>query len=258
MEQNEGLTPKTIYEMIAELGFRKYFHFGGFKATQELISLIPFDDTKSVLEVGCASGKTSCYLARSYGCQVTGIDMLPGMVDRANERARREGVTELVKFRVGDAQALTFGTDSFDIVMGEFITGLLPDKRKGVKEYSRVAKPGGVIGFNEGTWIKSPPPDGLTDYLRNTVGFQGDILTPGEWQSTFEEAGIVDLAIQAHQVETLKNPKDDMTDMLRALPKVLSMYFSNPLFRKFIKVSLTLPKTLLDYFGYGLYVGKNG
>jgi ubiquinone/menaquinone biosynthesis C-methylase UbiE len=75
------------------------------------------------------------------------------MVERAKERARAEGVTGSVEFKVGDAQNLPLGDDLFDIVLGEFITGLVDDKESAVSEYVRVAKPGGTIGLNEATWL---------------------------------------------------------------------------------------------------------
>lgn len=258
MKANQQLTPKTIYEMVAELGFRKYFHFGGLQATQELIRLLPLDPTKTVLEVGCASGKTACYLAKTYGCKVVGIDLLPGMVNNARERARREEVKGLVEFRVGDALALPLDEDVFDIVMGEFITGLLPDKPKALGEYCRVAKPGAVIGLNEATWVKSPPPPGLPEYLRNTVGLQGEILSSEGWLALLEASGIQGITVEIHQVKTIKNTKDDFADLLRAFPRVMNMYLRKPTFRKFIKTSLFIPDNLLDYFGYGIYTGRNG
>jgi len=54
-----------------------------------------------------------------------GVDILPGMVERANERAKAEGVEERVYFKVGDAQELPLDDDLFDVVLGEFITGLV-------------------------------------------------------------------------------------------------------------------------------------
>lgn len=33
------LTPASIYELVAELGFKKYFHLGGFEATRALIKM---------------------------------------------------------------------------------------------------------------------------------------------------------------------------------------------------------------------------
>jgi len=39
--------------------------------------------------------------------------------------------------------------------VGEFITGVLDNERRGTNEYLRVAKPGGYVGLNEATWIKT-------------------------------------------------------------------------------------------------------
>ena len=132
---DDSLTPSRIYELVAEVGFKKYFHLGGFDATKALIDLCPINENSRVIDIGCASGKTACYLARIYGCNVIGVDILPGMVERAKERARAERVTGSVEFRVGDAQQLPLEDALFDIVLGEFITGLVDDKERALSEY---------------------------------------------------------------------------------------------------------------------------
>lgn len=35
----DQLTPEVIYKLVAEVGFRRYFHFGGAEATREPIAL---------------------------------------------------------------------------------------------------------------------------------------------------------------------------------------------------------------------------
>jgi cyclopropane fatty-acyl-phospholipid synthase-like methyltransferase len=67
---DERLTPSNIYELVAEVGFKKYFHLGGFAATRALIDLCPINENSRVIDIGCASGKTACYLARIYHCHV--------------------------------------------------------------------------------------------------------------------------------------------------------------------------------------------
>ena len=131
----ETLTPRAIYELVAEAGIRSHFHLGGLAATRELAELCRIDASKQVLEVGCGSGKTACYLARNHGCQVVGVDFLKRMIDRSNERAAREDVSDRVAFAVGDAQGLPFEDNHFDAVIGEFITGLVDDKTGAVTEY---------------------------------------------------------------------------------------------------------------------------
>ena len=150
-KERDQLSPEVIYYLVADVGFRREFHFGGLEATRELVELCHIDKNKYVLDVGYGSGKTACYVAKRYGCRVVGVDLLERMIDRSNERAKREGVEDRVRFRVADAQNLPFEDNLFDVVVGEFITGLLDDKRRGVNEYLRVTKPGGYVGLNEAT-----------------------------------------------------------------------------------------------------------
>lgn len=255
-KMDDRLTPSSIYELIAEVGFKKYFHLGGLDATRALIDLCPVNANSHVIEIGCASGKTACYLARRYGCSVTGVDILPGMVELAKARARAEGVTGKVDFMVGDAQKLPVGDDLFDIVLGEFITALVDDKEGAIREYIRVAKPGGTIGLNEATWLKASPPQEIIGFLDRTAGFKGELFAIDGWKNLLERSGIKQIRAGTYKSETLCDPKEDIKDLVRSFPKVLYSLIRRPRFRVFIKMSMAAPNNLLDYFGYALYVGR--
>jgi ubiquinone/menaquinone biosynthesis C-methylase UbiE len=233
MKMDERLTPSNIYELVAEVGFKKYFHLGGFAATRALIDLCPINENSRVIDIGCASGKTACYLARIYHCHVVGVDILPGMVERAKERA-----------------------NLFDIVLGEFITGLVDDKESAVSEYVRVAKPGGTIGLNEATWLKVPPPQEIIGFLDRTVGFKSELFTTEGWKELLERSGMKEIIVRNHKAESLSDPKEDIKDLIRSFPRVVYSLIRRPMFREFIKKSIAVPNNLLDYFGYGLFVGR--
>ena len=256
MENKKRLSPEVIYEQVAYIGFRKYFHLGGMKATAELIELCGIDKDTYVLDVGCGTGKTACYLAKNYGCKVVGIDILERMIERANERARREHVEDRVEFRVADAQNLPFKDETFDRVIGEWITGLLEDKERATKEYFRVTKSGGYVCLNEATWIKTSPPKELAEYISQTFGIKGEIPTSDGWQGLLKDSGLRDIKVKTYQVNTLSNNWGDLKDLMRVFHKALYLYIKSPAFRKFIKETLSLPKNLLEYFGYGIYVGR--
>lgn len=255
MQANKQLTIESIYELVADVGFKKYFHLGGKKATEELVGLCHIDKNKYILDVGCASGKTACYIAGQYGSQVVGIDLSQKMVKRADERANKEGVVELVRFETADAQALPFEDNSFDVVIGEFITGLLADKRKAVDGYLRVTKPGGYIGLNEATWVKSPPPRELVEHLANTFGVKGEILTAHGWQYLLENTGLRNLIVRKYKVDAIGNKREDLKDLLGVLHRALYMYIRSSAFRVFINKAFSIPNNLVEYFGYGIYVG---
>jgi ubiquinone/menaquinone biosynthesis C-methylase UbiE len=246
-----------MYEMMAGIGFRRHFHLGGWEATTQLLELCHLDRDSFVLDVGCASGKTACYVASEYGCMVVGVDILDKMIDRANERAQREGVQDMVSFRQADAQELPFEDNLCDVVIGEFITGLLDDRQKGVSEYIRVAKAGGIVGLNEATWLKTPVPEDIVQYLATTFGFQGDLLnlTPEYWKGLLADAGLRDMVAMTDQAEALSSRTESVKETLRVLHKVVYMYVRKPAFRKLLGASVSMPENLLDYFAYGIYVG---
>jgi arsenite methyltransferase len=249
------LTPQTIYQLVAEVGFRRHFHLGGMEATRELLARCSLDASTYVLDVGCASGKTACHIAREYGSRVVGVDLLARMVERASERAAREGVQDRVCFRIADAQDLPFEDDAFDIVLGEFITGLLEDKERALAGYVRVVKSGGCVALNEATWIKSPPPRELVEYLASVFGIQGDILPAEGWVELLARAGLRNVESAIHEAGALSNSWEDIKDVLRVGHRVLYQYIRSATFRRFIQETLSVPKNLLEYFGYGMYAG---
>ncbi len=128
---------KTFFDYAAGVGLTK--HIGGKTATDELVGLCEIGESKYVLDVGCGVGVTPCYLAREYGCKVVGVDILEGMIERANERVVRENLRDKLELRVADAQGLPFANDTFDAVITESVTAFPDNKQQAIREYHRVA-----------------------------------------------------------------------------------------------------------------------
>ena len=66
-----------------------------------------------LLDVACGSGQLALWAARD-GIKVTGVDIAPNLVQRAQVRANAEGLN--ARFMEGDAEALPFEDASFDVV----------------------------------------------------------------------------------------------------------------------------------------------
>ncbi len=115
----------SYFELQAYIGTTK--HMGGLETTRELFELCGINEDTFVLDVGCGAGATACYLAKTYGCRVVGVDLRESMVALSNERAQRERLTDadnkhpLVEFRVADAQDLPFNDAHFDVVLCESV-----------------------------------------------------------------------------------------------------------------------------------------
>lgn len=75
------------------------------------------------------------------GASLTAIDLVPGMIRRLRQRARRLGVP--VETRVMDAQRLDFADASFDGALLNLILAIVPDPVRCAREVARVLRPGG-------------------------------------------------------------------------------------------------------------------
>jgi ubiquinone/menaquinone biosynthesis C-methylase UbiE len=125
---------------------------------------------QKVLDVATGSGNAALSAARR-GCEATGIDYVPALVQRARERAVAERVP--ARFEVGDCEEIPFPDNSFDAVLSVYGSMFAPDAEKAAAELVRVCKPGGVIGMANwtpaGFWGQAfaltakylPPPPGV-------------------------------------------------------------------------------------------------
>jgi SAM-dependent methyltransferase len=98
-----------------------------------------------VLDVGCGFGLETLRLARAVqpGGAVTGIDSSAGFVAEGRRRAAAAGLD--VTFRHGDAQALPFPDDSFDVARAERVLVYLADPAAALAEMVRVTRRGGRL-----------------------------------------------------------------------------------------------------------------
>jgi ubiquinone/menaquinone biosynthesis C-methylase UbiE len=251
-----------FFDFAAEVGLTK--HLGGVEATEELAQLCHIDEEKYVLDVGCGAGVTPCFLAKRYGCRVVGVDIVERMIERSRERAKREGVADRVEFRVADAQDLPFEDNLFDAVITESVTALPEDIWGTVAEYARVTKPGGYVGLNESTWRKVPPPPDVVAWVGQDVGGSAKPMTADEWVGFLEGAGLKEIVVRTYDVDMQNEAKAifrryGCRGMLGVYGRMLSLYARNPAYRRFLRgvrrggVSL---EELVEYYGYGLYVGR--
>jgi len=253
---------QTFFDFAAEVGITK--HIGSLEATKALIELCHISRGKYVLDVGCGVGATPCFIAKKFGCRVVGVDILPAMVERSKERARREGLIDQVEFRVADAQDLPFDDGLFDAVITESVTAFPKDKQKAVDEYVRVTKRGGYIGLNESTWLKSPPPPELLAWASQDLGANIGPLTSGDWTGLLANAGLSEIITKTFAIDLRDEGKGMLRrygwgGMLGIMGRMLSLYVASPAYRKFVKEvreNEITPTNLEEYFGYGLYVGR--
>jgi SAM-dependent methyltransferase len=115
-----------------------------------------------LLEVGCGTGVLDRWLARRSGGanRIVGMDINPFTLRQARALVRQEGLEHLISFEEGDAEALPFPDNSFDVVMSSTVIQRV-DADRMLPEMVRVAKPGGRVavighGHDMPRWVNLP------------------------------------------------------------------------------------------------------
>ena len=134
--EDRRLTPE-------QLGALDQFHTRGLAATAELAKLAGISRDTSVLDVGSGVGGPARFLAATYGCRVTGVDLSEPFVDAARYLTARTGQSEQVSFETASALELSFGDGRFDVVLLQHVAMNISDRARLYREIHRVLKEGG-------------------------------------------------------------------------------------------------------------------
>jgi ubiquinone/menaquinone biosynthesis C-methylase UbiE len=118
------------------------------RAAEALVEVVCQRAVGRALDVATGPGTSAVLLAgKVQGCRVVGIDVAPGMVEQASQRAQRLGLPE-VRFEVASALSLPFGACAFDAVLCSSAIYYMPDFESALREWLRVLRPGGMLAFS--------------------------------------------------------------------------------------------------------------
>ncbi len=131
----------TRYDLINDIqsfGFHRYWK-------RRLVRLAKPAPGMRALDVCCGTGDLAFMMA-GCGAEVVGLDFSEPMLEVAKTRASQKprGDTK-TRFVQGDALALPFPNDSFDIVTVGYGLRNLADFETGLREMKRVTKPSGRL-----------------------------------------------------------------------------------------------------------------
>src|SRR3569833_4012699 len=112
-----ALGPDDMRLTPQQLSAHDQFHTRGLPATADLGKLSGIIEKMSVLDVGAGVGGPARFLAATYGCRVTGIDLSEPFVAAARYLTARTGQQAKVSFEIGSALELPFDDAGFDVVL---------------------------------------------------------------------------------------------------------------------------------------------
>lgn len=152
---------KDVFEEIAEyydkmngimsMGMVKGWHKFMFKKAGDITG-------KKVCDVGCGTGEISFMAAERVGAEgeVIGVDITPGMLEMAKRKMAEMDLPKDVDFRVGDALAMDYDDNTFDLVTSGYMLRNVTNIQQAVNEMYRILKPGAKVVVAELAKPKNP------------------------------------------------------------------------------------------------------
>jgi SAM-dependent methyltransferase len=178
------------------------------------------------------------------------------MIEWARDRARRDGVEDLVELRVADLRELPFEADRFDIVIAESVLAFVDDKAQAIRELVRVTKPGGYIGLNELVAVEEIPED--VAQVARDLGTE--VLSGGDWRAIWADSGLGDRVIKFHRIDPVVEIRSRMRWMglrwlARAWVRAAWLLATRPDLRDSVRTVMGGAKAL-DAWAYALLAGR--
>ena len=183
------------------------------RAAPEFLAWLALPAGKRWLDVGCGTGALSqTILANAQPAGVAGVDPSEGFLAFARARVPQ------AEFHVGDAQALTFEDDSFDVAVSGLVLNFVPDAAKAVGEMRRVVRPGGTVAayvwdyagemqLMRRFWAAAVALDPAAGALDEAIRFS--LCRPDALRALWTAAGLQDIEVRTIDVPTVFKDFDD-------------------------------------------------
>ena len=138
---------------------------GGNAESEKALSLAMIDRTAplKIADIGCGTGASTILLAHLLEAQITAVDFLQDFLEVLERRAKNMGLSEKVTTLCCSMDNLPFRDEEYDVFWSEgaiYNIGF----EKGVRDWKRYLKVGGVLVVSEITWITAARPLELQKY----------------------------------------------------------------------------------------------
>ena len=183
--REDGVDPaRPTFEALAPYD---HFHGRGLEATEDMADLLDVSAAHHVLDVGSGIGGPARYMARRFGCRVSGIDLTAEFCEVARRLTSLLGLDERVDLRQGDALAMPFADATFDRACSMNVSMNIADKRALYREIHRVLRSGARLVLSEVVRGPGGAPEYPTPWARTAAS--SFLATPAETRANLEASG---------------------------------------------------------------------
>lgn len=125
-----------------------HFHGRRLAATKEMAERLGPRAGEEILDIGCGIGGPARWIAATFDCRVTGVDLIPEFCAAARELNAITGLADKVRIVEGSATDLPLPDAAFDRAYSQNAVMNIADKPAFYREALRVLRPGGVFALS--------------------------------------------------------------------------------------------------------------
>lgn len=145
LDAQEVHLPQIMEDL--DFSIRSLFYHG---MEQRLFDFFQIKPNMRILDLGCGTGFLTEWLYRTYPdheLEIVGVDLQEVLLSKATERANAASFP--IVYMRGDAHALSFADDSFDLIVSHTLIKWVEEPKRVLSEMYRVLKQDGLLCIGE-------------------------------------------------------------------------------------------------------------
>ncbi|MGD8783844.1 MAG: methyltransferase domain-containing protein [Thioalkalispiraceae bacterium] len=199
-------------EPITEASHRTVRHMA-----KMLADLSP--ETK-ILDIGAGYGGAARYLAKTYGCHVTALNLSEKENERDRQLNNEQGLADKIDVVDGSFEAIPAEDNSFDVVWSQDAILHSGHRQQVLQEVARVLKPGGQFIFTDPMQADDCP-EGVLQPILDRIHLSS-LGSPGFYRENLKKLGFTEVTFDEnthqlvnHYSSVLRETQAKQDDLLR-------------------------------------------
>jgi sarcosine/dimethylglycine N-methyltransferase len=178
------------------------------------------DDETAVVDIGAGYGGAARYLAETFGCRVTCLNLSEAQNARNRRLNKQRGLDERIEVVHGQFERMPLGAGSYDVAWSQDAILHSGDRQRVLEEVRRVLRPGGRFIFTDPMQADDCRPGALGRvYARLQLA---DLSSPGFYRATLTALGFRELSfddLTPHLVRHYARVRDELESRSRELSR---------------------------------------
>ena len=228
---------------------------GSQETTLKALAFTSLENSSSlkVADIGCGTGAPTITLASHLEGHITAIDLFPQFLDQLENRAKYQKLDHKITGKAVSMEELPFQENELDLIWSEgaiYNIGF----EKGVKDWKKYLKDGGILAVSEITWLSYDRPQAINEYWQTNYP---QIATASEKIKILEENSYKILGYfplpESCWLENYYGPLQDRFDAF------LETEGNSDIAQSIItreKEEIQLYENYKKYFSYGFYIAQ--